>query len=39
METTERLLARIHRRIGTRRVTKHYLATLNLSFRSGEGQT
>jgi SAM-dependent methyltransferase len=38
-ETTERLLARIHRRIGTRRVTKHYLATLNLSFRSGEGQT
>jgi SAM-dependent methyltransferase len=31
--TTERLLARIRARIGDRRVTKHYLATLNLARR------
>ena len=31
--TTDRLLERIHARIGDRRVTKHYLATLNLARR------
>ena len=39
-ETTERLLERIHARAAARgRVTKHYLATLNLGTRSGGHQT